>query len=201
MYKLGVVSAVDPSNCTARVKFPASGDVESYWLQVLQDNTFTNKDSCLPDIGECVAVLLDDKQESGCILGAIYTAANRPPSPSADVRRVTFCDGATIEYDRAAHALKVETAGDVNVTAAHVHITGAAEVTGTTHLDGAVTVVGGSQAVALGQKVSDALTTLKNAISSAATVPQDGGAAFKAAIVGALAAWPPSVAATKLTSD
>jgi hypothetical protein len=52
--------------------------------------------------------------------------------------------------------------------------------------------------VALANLVTDALNQLKNAISSAPTGVQDGGATFKASLVAALSAWPPSVAATKV---
>lgn len=55
--------------------------------------------------------------------------------------------------------------------------------------------------VALAQHVEDALSTLKSAISSAAVTPQDGGATFKANILGALSSWPPSVAADKLKAS
>ncbi len=50
--------------------------------------------------------------------------------------------------------------------------------------------------VALASLVAAQLNTLKTAISSAPVVPTDGGAAFKAGLVAALAAWPASVAAT-----
>lgn len=55
-----------------------------------------------------------------------------------------------------------------------------------------------TQYVALANLVSSALTTLKNAISSATPVPSDGGAALKAAILASLSSWPPNMAATKV---
>lgn len=69
---------------------------------------------------------------------------------------------------------------------------------------GSAIVQVGSEAshfVADASAVSSVLTALKNAISSAPTTPGDGGAAFKAALVSALAAWPSSVATTKLKSE
>ena len=56
-------------------------------------------------------------------------------------------------------------------------------------------------AVAIASKVEAQLNTLKSAISGAATVPNDGGASFKAAIVSALGAWPASTAAGKLKAE
>jgi hypothetical protein len=55
--------------------------------------------------------------------------------------------------------------------------------------------------VALAGKVAAQLTALKQAISDAAPVPNDGGAALKAAILGALAGWPESVASTTLAAE
>lgn len=60
---------------------------------------------------------------------------------------------------------------------------------------------GASQFVALAQLVADQLTILKNAISSAPVAPLDGGASFKAGLVSALATWPESVAAEKVTAE
>jgi hypothetical protein len=63
--------------------------------------------------------------------------------------------------------------------------------------DGAHTTLGqdGQPAdfVALAGRVSQALTTLYNAISSAPVAPGDGGATFKAALVSALSGWPPNL--------
>jgi hypothetical protein len=50
-------------------------------------------------------------------------------------------------------------------------------------------------APALAGDVTAALNTLKDAISNATPVAQDGGAAFKAGILSALTTWPPDVAA------
>jgi phage baseplate assembly protein V len=60
---------------------------------------------------------------------------------------------------------------------------------------------GASSFVALAGAVETQLTALKNAISAAPVVPGDGGAAFKASLVAALAAWPGSTAATKVKAE
>jgi hypothetical protein len=59
-------------------------------------------------------------------------------------------------------------------------------------------VGGNTDAAPRDSLVQQAFTTLKNAISAASTAPGDGGAAFKAALVSALSAWPPSTASAKL---
>ncbi len=55
--------------------------------------------------------------------------------------------------------------------------------------------------VAMAQLVATQLTALKAAISAAPVAPGDGGAAFKAALVSALGAWPASVASSNLKAD
>jgi hypothetical protein len=66
------------------------------------------------------------------------------------------------------------------------------DTAGVVHLGGAA-----GELVALAHLVGAQLTALKTAINGAAVVPGDGGAAFKAAIMAALASWPSSTAATK----
>jgi len=189
-YKRGVVSAVDVDAVKARVKFPDKGDVESYWLEVLQRNAGANKDKCLPDVGELVAVMLDDKGESGCILGAFYAGENKPPDTGQDARRIEFGDGCTVTYDRSTSTLTIE--GAIKV-----------EVLGDTLVDiGGITKIGdGASAVALADKVATELNVLKSVIGGAAVTPGDGGAAFKAGIVGGLGSWPGDLSAEKLSSD
>jgi phage baseplate assembly protein V len=64
-----------------------------------------------------------------------------------------------------------------------------------------VELAGNADALALASKVAAELTVLKNAINAAPVVPGDGGAAFKAALVAALAAWPTSVASAKVKAE
>jgi len=60
---------------------------------------------------------------------------------------------------------------------------------------------GASVGVAKSDLVESELTALKSAISSAGVTPTDGGAAFKAAILGALASWPGSTASSKVRAE
>lgn len=63
------------------------------------------------------------------------------------------------------------------------------------------TAGGTADFVALATKVSTALTDLKNAINGWTPVPNDGGAALKAALSSLFATWPASVAATTLKAE
>jgi phage baseplate assembly protein V len=126
-YRRGVVSAVDAKTHRVRVTFPDKQDVESPWLDVLVRDALDDKDFGLPSKGAQVAVLMDEKDESGCVIGALYSKADAPNSPqSEDLRRWTMKDGTVVSYDRNAHKLTIDVhGGDVEVL-----ITGLMKVAG-----------------------------------------------------------------------
>lgn len=109
MYRRAIVSTVDPATARVRVTFPDADNMESYWLEVMQPRTLAGGDRSywLPEAGEAVAVLMDEQDEAGVVLGAIYSSADPPPVASPDKHHVTHKDGAVIEYDRAGHAYRV----------------------------------------------------------------------------------------------
>jgi phage baseplate assembly protein gpV len=89
-----------------RVTFPDRDNVESWWLRVLSQNTQNNKDFWMPDVGEQVECLLDEKFRNGLVLGSSYSSADVPPSGmTLDKRRTQFKDNAAHGYDRANHVL------------------------------------------------------------------------------------------------
>lgn len=106
-FKFGTVSAVDAKTCRVRVRLPDYDNLRTAWLPVLMNKTLRDRFYHLPDIGEHVVVLLDAHGEDGVVLGAIYSSADVPPVDSGDKCHVRFADGATIEYDRARHALEI----------------------------------------------------------------------------------------------
>jgi phage baseplate assembly protein gpV len=103
----GIVSAVRLAPTPrVRVKFPDRGNLESYWLRVLSPNTQNNKDFWMPDVGEQVECLLDEKFRNGLVLGASYSSVDVPPAGvTLDKRRTQFKDNAAYGYDRAGHVL------------------------------------------------------------------------------------------------
>lgn len=101
MYRRGIVTRTEPATCRVRVRFPDRDDVESWWLEVVQAKTLRDKAYWMPDVGEHVAVLMDENGEAGAVLGAIYSSADPPPVDSQDKDHVTFDDGGVMEYDRA----------------------------------------------------------------------------------------------------
>jgi phage baseplate assembly protein V len=89
----------------------------SYWLAVLKSKTLKDKAYWMPDIGEHVAVLIDENAEEGVILGAIYSSQDTPPVSNANKCHIKFQDGTVLEYDRAEHKLKADVKGDIDVKA------------------------------------------------------------------------------------
>jgi len=77
----------------------------SYWLPVVVPKAQNDKAYWLPDIGEQVVCLMDERDEAGVVLGAIYSQVDATPVQSADKCHLGFKDGTAIEYDRAAHVL------------------------------------------------------------------------------------------------
>lgn len=107
MYKRGIVEEVDAATARVRVKFLEEQGLVSGWLEVLQTSTLGDRDYALPPKGCQVAVLLDDAEEAGCVLGAVYSQTDPPPATVATKRVVQFADGCRVEYDQAAHRLTV----------------------------------------------------------------------------------------------
>lgn len=107
-FKFGTVSAVDAKTCRVRVRLPDYDNLRTAWLPVLQTKTLRDKHYHLPDIGEHVVVLLDERGEDGVVLGAVYSSADTPPVASGDKHHMRFDDGAEMEYDRASHQLTVK---------------------------------------------------------------------------------------------
>ena len=112
-FRTGLVAEQDVPGCRVRIRFPDRTDhnsqpLLSWWLPVLVRKSQDDKWYCLPDIGEQVVAYMDERDEDGCVLGAIYSAADAPPTTpamTADKDHVTYKDGTWIEYDRASHVL------------------------------------------------------------------------------------------------
>lgn len=108
LIKIGEVSSVDYAKGTARVVFDDDDSVVSNDLQVLQKNTFKNKDYYMPDVGEDVICLfLPSGTEEGFILGSVYAGDITPPESSGNKRTVVFSDNTKVSYDRETHTLSI----------------------------------------------------------------------------------------------
>lgn len=139
MYRRAIVSAVDAQTARVRVRFPERQGLESGWLDVLQWAAHSDRAYGLPAIDSQVAVLMGENDEDGCVLGAIYSAADPPPVSSAAKRGFEWADGARVEYDTATKVLSV-----------------------TLPSGGSLELCGASSAVALAAAVEQELSNLKS---------------------------------------
>lgn len=157
MYRRGIVSQVDPEEMQVKVKFPDRGGVETPWLDVAVRGAKDNKDEWLPDLGELVALVLDENETSGCVLGSTYTKDTRPASPSIDVRRFTFSDGSEFKYDRSTQTLSV----NLGASGAAEFAVQLFKVIGAVEVDGTVKVGAGAEKMAGADKTDARLDALE----------------------------------------
>ena len=114
-YKEGIVVAARPG--FAKVRFDDLDGLVTDWLPLVMGKTLKDRQCLTLDAGEHVACVLDDRFDSGVVLGAIYSEADAPPVSSPDKVHFSFFDGGQIEYDRSSGTLTVVATGPVNVTA------------------------------------------------------------------------------------
>ena len=107
-FRVGIVQQQDAAHAKVRVVFPDYDEVVSWWLPIVFAKTQDDKAYWIPDVGEQVVCLMDLRDEAGAVLGAIYSNADMPPVNSADKFHVAFKDGASVDYDRAAHVLDLK---------------------------------------------------------------------------------------------
>jgi phage baseplate assembly protein V len=119
--RVGIVQIQDATRCRVRVKFPDRDQMQSWWLPVIVLKSQNDKGYYLPDVGEQVVCLMDEYDEDGAVLGAIYSTVDTPPAGmTADKLHWSAKDGAVFEYDRAEHALTIalpSSGATMNITA------------------------------------------------------------------------------------
>lgn len=125
MFRRGVVSALDPAAARAKVRWPDRAASESWWLQVGQPRGHGDRAYWMPDIGETVACLVDDRAEDGVILCALYSAAQPPPTADPDIRLTLHADGSQELFDlsRSLWQLAVPASGTIRLTVGASSIT------------------------------------------------------------------------------
>lgn len=156
-FRAAIVRQQDPASGRVRVAFPDRDNLLSYWLPIVVPKSQNDKAYWIPDIGEQVVCLMDEHDEDGCVLGAIYSVVDTPPVSSADKWHVTFKDGAEIEYDRAQHALSITLPAGATVSVGAGSSTIQIDSSGDILLNaaGLVKIAGGGPAIA---RVGDATT-------------------------------------------
>lgn len=115
----------------AKIRFPDIDDLLTQWLPVVHSKTQDDKQFWTLDIGEQVKCLMDDRLEDGCILGAIYSEVDIPPTDDVDEYGVTFKDGGWFSYNRRTGLFTALIMGDAVIEVGanlHAKVTGSADV-------------------------------------------------------------------------
>lgn len=150
---IGVVAELDEA--AARVTLDVCG-LRTDWLPWIVRRAGPDAEWWAPEVGEQVLVACPCGDPSqGVIVGSIYQQDFPAPAAAKTVRRVTFADGSSVEYDREANRLQVDVAGAglvvVNCATATVVATEsvtldtpATRCTGNLQVDGSMNVDGES---------------------------------------------------------
>jgi phage baseplate assembly protein V len=124
VFRVGLVQAQDVTNCRVRVTFPDRDQMTSWWLSIVVPKSQTDKAYWLPDIGEQVICMMDDRDEDGAVLGSIYSEVDTTPVQDANKLHWSFKDGTSLEYDRGTHTLSCSLPqATLNITVSGASIT------------------------------------------------------------------------------
>jgi phage baseplate assembly protein V len=117
IFRCGEVVETDPEKCMVRVIFPDIDEITSYWLQVIQQQTYDNKHYYMPDTDELVAcIFMGNGPIAGFVLGAVYNEKDTPPENGQDIYYRVYKDKTRLKYDRENHLLTGNIKGDVVIT-------------------------------------------------------------------------------------
>jgi phage baseplate assembly protein V len=123
--RVGSISSIQPSKCTARVAFEDQENVVSYELPILVRGSLENQDYWMPGLGEQVVCLfLPSGNAQGFILGSFYSEADKPPVTDPNKRHIRFSDGTFIEYNLETHTLTIDvtqSGGEVIINGKFTH--------------------------------------------------------------------------------
>lgn len=135
LIRIGTVAEVDLETATCRVN---TGGNLTDWLHWLTSRAGRSRSWWAPSIGEQVLLFcLGGELDTAFVMPAVFSDEFPAPSASADAVRVTFPDGAVIEYEPKTGALlatgiksaTVNALGKVAVTAPDITCTASTRIT------------------------------------------------------------------------
>jgi len=141
---MGRVSQIDPHNGRAKVTIEELDEIETWWLQCLTPFGTSNEFFVMPNVGDNVAVLLDDEGSRGVILGAYYSPSNTPTLSA--INQLAIIIAQTIMRGDIDITGNVTITGDVNITGMSI-LTGPTDMNGTVSVQGIHTVNGNESLV------------------------------------------------------
>jgi phage baseplate assembly protein V len=140
LIRLGTIHAVQMSPPRVQVK---TGSLITTWLPWLASRAGETREWNPPTVGEQVILLSPSGQlANGVVLTGLFSDLIPANGALANLHRVTYPDGAVIEYDSAAHALNalLPAGGTAALVAlGGIRIEGDITHTGNLHINGGIT--------------------------------------------------------------
>lgn len=147
LIRLGTVAELNLAAARCRVQ---TGDILTDWLPWFVPRAGDTIEWSAPAVGEQVVLLGPGGDTHGAIaLRGVYSEAFPAPDSTASRHLVRYADGAVIEYDHAAHALKATLpgGGTAEITAdGGITVNGPLTVNGDTQINGDVGISGQAEA-------------------------------------------------------
>ncbi|AWM87372.1 phage baseplate assembly protein V [Microvirga sp. 17 mud 1-3] len=103
---IGRIKAVDPAKGLAQVDMDGP---DTDWIPWATARAGGDRTYWCPEVGEQVVVAAPSGElGNAVIIGCLFQDAHPEPADSADTHRTVYADGTVVEYDRAAHAMKID---------------------------------------------------------------------------------------------
>ena len=104
IFRIGRVSSVNGTNCTARVTFPDKDDLVSAELPIIVIGSKGTQGYWVPEVDtQVLCCFLPNPSGSGLnegfILGAFYSQQDPPEDKDENVRSIRFPDGSYFHFD------------------------------------------------------------------------------------------------------
>ncbi len=129
--RIGTIAEADYTNAKVRVQI---GELLTNWLDFISFRAAPVTVWCPPEIGEQVLVVSPGGDLSqGIVMPALYQQSFPASAATPTITKLTFADGAKLEYDSAAHHLQAVLPGSGTTTLTSdggITITGDITVTG-----------------------------------------------------------------------
>jgi phage baseplate assembly protein V len=107
--RVGAIAEVDHGATPPLVRVQLTDSVRTDWRPYIEQRAGDTGTWNPPTVGECVVLFSPGgRTEGGIVLAGLPTATH--PAPSSDPNKTVtkYPDGAVVEYDHAAHALRVD---------------------------------------------------------------------------------------------
>lgn len=119
--RMGLVSSVNASKCTARVAFDDEDNLVTAELPVIVPCSKDNKAYWLPDIDtQVLCIFLPNKSgkgfNDGFVIGAFYSDVDVPVEDGEKIKSIHFEDGSYVRYDGAGN-MQINAKGNIDIIA------------------------------------------------------------------------------------